>query len=132
MIFDKEMLFSDKQNVTANAASDNVVDLGVARDMGKGEPIPLRIQLTSDAGGTNPTLDVKVQQDGDAAFSDPTDVKSASQISGGSAGDTADIYIWPRDISERYVRVYYTVGGTSPDYDITAGVVADHQEGHTD
>lgn len=131
MIFDKEALFSDKQNVTANGASDNIVDLGVARNLGKGEPIPIRVQLVSDAGGTSPTLDVTVQEDDNESFSSPEDIKSASQISGGKAGDVVDIHYWPRN-NQRYVRLNYSVGGTNPDYDITAGVVADVQDGHTE
>lgn len=131
MIFDEQALFSNEQNVTANAASTNIIDLGVARNMAKGEPIPIRIQLISDAGGTNPTLDVKAQEDDNESFSSPTDLQAASQISGGVAGEVADLRIWPRN-GQRYVRLYYTVGGTNPDYDITAGVVADHQDGHTD
>ena len=67
MIFDAQTLFSNKQAITASAASTNYIDLlavgtpyGAAaasnRDLGKGEKIPIRIQVTTafaTATGTN-------------------------------------------------------------------------------
>lgn len=136
MIFDDTNLFSDDQNVTSTGASTNVIDLGstgtpvggaaaLTRDIGKGKPIPIVIQLTKDASGTSPTLDVKVQESTDN--STWTDVASAAQISGGTAGDKASIHYVPRGVDSRYVRLHYTVGGTSPDYTITAGFVMGDQ-----
>jgi len=123
MILDKENLFSDDQNLTSTGASTNYIDLGVARDIGKGVPIPIVIQLTADAGGTTPTLDIDLEVDDNTSFSSATTVVSAKQIAGGSAGDKATIVYVPEGTNERYVRLNYTLGGTSPDYTITAGIV---------
>jgi hypothetical protein len=129
MITDKQNTFSDDQAVTANAASEDIIDLGAARNMAPGEPIELVIQLTADAGGTTPTLDVDVEQDDNESFSSAETIASAAQIAGGLAGDRASIRFWPRN-NQRYVRLYYTVGGTNPDYQIWAGVVATRQESY--
>jgi hypothetical protein len=127
MIVSAENEFSNDQNVTANAASTNVIDLGTDRNMAPGEPVEVVIQLTSDAGGTNPTLDVDLEQDDNDSFSSATVLASAAQISGGVAGDRASIrFLVPN--TQRYLRLNYTVGGTSPDYDIWAGIVAGRQE----
>ena len=127
MIIDGQGLFSDDQAITANGASDNYIDLQVAGDIGPGNPIPIVIQLTAAAGGTTPTIKVAVQVDDNASFSTPKTVAESNTLSGGAAGDTLSIHFIPRGTDERYVRLYYTVGGTSPSYKITAGIVADHQ-----
>jgi hypothetical protein len=134
MIFSKEQLFSNAQVVTANAASTNVIDLGapgtalnapaaLKRDIGKGRPIPIRIQLVADATGTSPTLDVDLQVDSDEAFGSPKTVASAQQIAGGAAGDRVAIFYVPEGTDERFLRLNYTVTGTTPSYTITAGIV---------
>lgn len=139
MILSEEHLFSDGQNVTSNAASTNIIDLGapgtplgaptaIAQDIGRGRPIPIVIQLDADAGGTNPTLDVDIEVDDNSGFSSATVVASAQQVAGGSAGDRVTLFYLPEGTDERYLRLNYTVGGTSPDYTITAGIaLADAQ-----
>lgn len=134
MILDTQNLFSDDQALTATAASTNVIDLGaggtpaigasaLGRQIGIGEPVEILIQLTVDSGGTSPTLDVDLQQDTVAAFSSATNIASSEQLAGGSAGDRVSIHWVPHGQSERYLRVYYTLGGTSPTYTVTAGIV---------
>ena len=46
MIIDKTNMFSEEQAVTATAASANIVDLGVSRDVGRGTGVPLLVQVT--------------------------------------------------------------------------------------
>jgi hypothetical protein len=120
MILDMQTLFSDAQALTASAASTNVIDLGVARDIGKGVPIPVLIQLVADATGTSPTLQVDLEVDDNEGFASAKVVQSAS-ISGGVAGDKLPPFFLPEGVDERYCRLNYTLGGTSPTYDITAG-----------
>ena len=49
MIFDNTNKLSSDQAVTATAASENVIDLGVSsRNIGIGEHVPLRIAVTQD------------------------------------------------------------------------------------
>jgi len=132
MIFDTNNLLSDKQVITANAASTNVYDRGatgtpygaaaaLADDLGKGEGLEFLVQLTADATGTSPTLDVALQVSSDA--STWTTVASY-QFTGGSAGDRWPFRFVPEGVDQRYIRMNYTVGGTSPVYKVTAGPVA--------
>lgn len=139
MLFSNQQLFSDSQNLTSTGASTNIIDLGAAgtvlgapaaltRDIGKGNSIPIVVRLGADAGGTSPTLDVAVQVDTVANFASPTTVATAAQKAGGSDGDEIylDVYL-PEGTNQRYLRLNYTLGGTSPDYTITAGIVAGKQ-----
>ena len=135
MLMSNQQLFSDSQALTTTAASTNVIDLGatgtvldapaaLVRDIGKGKPIPIFVRLDVDSGGTSPTLDVAVQIDTVENFASATTVATATQVAGGSAGDEVylDVYL-PEGTDERYLRLNYTLGGTSPTYTVSAGVV---------
>jgi len=121
MILDQETLMSNKQAITVNAVSTNVIDLGASTDLGPGRPIPLLIQLTADASGTAPTLQVDVQVSADEAFTSPKNVISMT-FTGGSAGDKAALQFVPDGVDARYMRLNYTVGGTTPAYEVVAGL----------
>jgi hypothetical protein len=141
MIFDQQNLFSDGQAITATAASTNYIDLGatgtvpgadsaVVRDIGKGTPIPLRIQIT-EAFNNLTSLTVALQVDDNTSFSSPTTVESEvvalADLTLGAVVNAIK-YI-PPGVDERYVRLNYTVTGTAPTAGkVTAGVVAAHQE----
>lgn len=138
MILSTELLFSEAQNLTSTGASTNIIDLGatgtplggptsLVRDIGKGKPVPILVQLTEDAGGTNPTLDVALQVDDNDSFSSPKTVMAAQQVAGGSDGDRVWLWVVPEETNERYMRLSYTLGGTSPDYTVTAAIVAADQ-----
>ncbi len=129
MILDKEAIFSEDQALTVSGASANVLDLGVARDIGVGVPIPIVIQLTVDAGGTSPTLQVDLEVDDNDSFSSATVVESTS-VSGGVAGDRLSMNYVPHGTDERYVRLNYTLGGTSPTYTVTAGITGGNQNSY--
>lgn len=63
MIHDTQLLFSDAQALTATAVSTNVVDLGIARDIGTGDPLYLVVILDvalTDAGSDS-TIAVTLQ-----------------------------------------------------------------------
>ncbi|RUM90702.1 MAG: hypothetical protein DSZ27_08405 [Thiomicrospira sp.] len=128
MIIDETNIFSEDQTLTASAASTNVIDLGVARDIGKGVPIPIVIQLTNDATGTTPTMKAAIQVSVDEAFSAPITVAESEVLTSPKAGDRVSLNYIPRGTDKRYARVYYTLGGTTPSMDVTAGVVASHQD----
>ncbi len=138
MLLSAQQTFSDGQALTVTAASTNIIDLGatgtvlgapaaLVRDIGKGEPIAILVQLDVNSGGTSPTLDVALQVDTTDAFSSATTVATSQQIAGGSAGDRVSLYWIPEGTNERYMRLNYTLGGTSPTYTVTAGVVAADQ-----
>lgn len=142
MIFDKENLFSDAQAITATAASTNYIDLGangtvpyassaLVRDIGKGIPLPLRIQVT-EAFNTLTSLTVAIEVDDNTAFSSARVVDTQTiALAGLTLGAVFEgLKYVPVGVNERYVRLNYTVTGAAPTLGkITAGIVAAHQDG---
>lgn len=126
MIIDKNLEFSDAQALTADAASTNVIDLGADRDIGPGEEMKIAVTLDVAMGGTSPTMAVQVQTDDNASFSSATTVLTSRTISSGAAGDALTLGL--PDTNERYVRLYYDLGGTSPTVTVSASVVQDAQQ----
>jgi hypothetical protein len=130
MILDELSIFSDAQAVTVSAASTNVYDLGapgvaaynqiqLKRNLGKGSQIPLLIQVVEDFA-TLTSLTFSVQTDNDVAFGSPKVIMSETV----AVADLKEGYIsvidkLPRNVTERYVRIFYTVAGSSA----TAGKV---------
>ena len=137
MQFDSLGLFSSAQNVTASAASTNIVDFGapgtpinaaaaLARDLGKGRLLPVRVQIIT-AMDTLTSLKVAWQMDDDVAFGSATTVLETEAIALATlvAGYVFNIQYVPLLSTERYGRFYYTVGGSSNvSGTITAGIVS--------
>ena len=130
MILDMENLLSDDQALTVSAVSTNHIDLGVARDIGKGTPIHIIIQNVVAAGGTNPTLLAILEVDDNSSFSSAKEVARSSILTGALAGDRLSLQYIPQGTDERYLRISYTTGGTSPTHTVTAGVVAAKDQPH--
>lgn len=145
MIFDQTTLFSDYQAITATANSTNVIDLGplgrvkfatadLRRDIGKGEPIPIVVQVVEQfAAAGAATLTVGIQVADDAAFT--TNVKTVATF--GASYALADLkpgarfrLSWvPKGTDRRYVRLVYTVGtGPMTAGKVMAGIVAGDQD----
>lgn len=131
MILDTQELFSQNQELTATAASTNVLDFGapgtipvvnkaIYRDLGIGDDVTLLIQLDADATGTSPTLQVQFQQSPDNATW--TTIAESVVKAGGKQGDIIEIDDLPRGFTDRYARLNYVLGGTSPSYTMTAGI----------
>lgn len=142
MILSAQQTFSDSQALTATAASTNVIDLGatgtalgapaaLVRDIGKGNRIPVVITLEADAGGTSPTMVASIQVDTVENFASPTTVATTGTIAAGSAGDRVALYWVPEGANQRYIRVLYTLGGTSPTYTVSAAIVMADQTNDT-
>jgi hypothetical protein len=126
MIIDYNLQFSDAQSLTADAASTNVIDLGADRDIGPGEPLSIVVTLDAAMGGTSPTMAVQVQTDDNSGFSSATTVATSRTIASGAAGDSVVISV--PDTNERYLRLYYDLGGTSPTATVSASVVLNAQQ----
>lgn len=136
MIFDQTNLLSDRQAITVTAASTNVIDLGpidgrVVRDIGKGKPIPLLIQVVEDfdAAGAA-TLTIALQVDSVENFASPKTVWTSGALALADlvAGKVVVPEYVPRGTDERYLRLNYTVGtGPMTDGAVVAGVTMGNQ-----
>lgn len=132
MIHDAQLLFSDAQALTATAVSTNVVDLGIARDIGTGESLYLVVTLDvafTDAGSDS-TVAVTLQGGATAGAT------TASQVlftipAVAAAGNVYIARLDPNGMSSlqqqntssplayRFIQVTYTVAGGN----LTTGTV---------
>lgn len=125
MIIDAQNTFSINQALTgtsAVASTDNL-DFGTfPRDVGRGEPLAIVLSVDVTAGGTTPTLTVTVQTDDNTGFSSAATVLvsptyTAAQLVAGAT------FILPLPSSnERYLRLSYLQGGTSPTVTVSASL----------
>lgn len=136
MILDERVLLSDQQAITVDAASTNVIDLmalGITYDqvqlqrkLGKGQMIPFLVQVTEDFAGPDDVTFI-FQTDSVENFASPTNVLSITvPLADLVAGYILPMDKLPREIRERYFRMYYDVGANGPATagKITAGIVA--------
>ena len=113
MYVDALLQFADAQTLTADAASDNVIDLGVARDIGAGRDLYVVVNVTTTLAGT---LQVNIESDDNDAFSSAT-VKAdiGSFAAAAPAGSVLLYKLSPDVMDERYIRLDFNGA--------TAGVV---------
>lgn len=144
MIFDKTLLLSDGQAITATAASTNVIDLGatgtplgssvaLTRDIGIGDGcVELAVDVTATFNNLT-SLQVTVQTSPDNATW--TDLESGRAVPLASLVAGYQFFVpsrFPEGTRARYVRLNYTVVGTAPTTGaITAGAVAGRQTNRT-
>ena len=94
---------------TATATADGSGhDRGAANTSSGGNVCHLHVTAAS---GTTPTLDVTVEMDTNSGFSTPTTLATFTQ-----ATTTTSERIENTTSTERYVRVSYTIGGTTPSF----------------
>lgn len=112
-IIDAALEFSTDQAVTAAAASENVVDISDARDIGVGKKmfVVIVVKESFTDTGSNSTLSVKVQTDDNEAFGSPSDVADLLTIPALAAAGTQYVLALPAAVYndyQQYVRLYYT------------------------
>jgi len=120
MFIDSQNQFSDAQALTATAVSTNVIDLGSDRNLGIGEPMAVvyTIDVALD-GTTGDETYVATVQSGSTAT--PTTVIATTTMTRGDAAGTKYVAFLPADTTVgRYLRLNYTLGGTTPTGTITA------------
>ncbi|EPN8565039.1 Bbp16 family capsid cement protein [Enterobacter hormaechei] len=121
MILDKLLMFSEKQAVTASAASTDVIDLGpidgTRRDIGVGYPLEFwaTVDTTATAAGAA-TLNVQLQTSPDNSTWTTIYDSGALALSALTVGKRLFSNKVPAGV-QRYLRVNYSVG-TGP---LTAG-----------
>lgn len=112
-MFDSNLLF---HNAVALNANGNSSGLNIGKTPADG--VWVEIVVTA-ASGTTPTIDFKVQEsDDDSTYND---VVVFPQITGTGR--------WFRKVQSKkaYLRLNRTVGGTSPNFTVTAGIVSGPQ-----
>lgn len=123
MILDSQLTLSDAQALTATAVSTNVIDLSADRDIGAGEPLAVvvTVDTAADTASGNETYQVDLQTDDNSGFSSATVI--ASRAIAGAALTAGAIFVIPiPHDNERYLRLNYTLGGTTPSVTVTAQV----------
>ncbi len=119
MYIDKSLRFSASQALAgaSGTASTDVIDLGADRDLtALGRPMYLVVVLEA-SGGTSPTLQVVLQTDDNSSFSSATAIYTGPALA--QATNRTQIIPFPNE-NERYLRVTYTQGGTSPTATVSA------------
>lgn len=130
MILDAQMQFSDSQAVTADAVGTNVIDLGVARAIGNGEPLVVlfNVEVAADqtTGDEDYTFDVEVATDaaqttgrqllGRRVFQSGTPTAPAQDADLLVAGFKFVVPVPMTTIDEaaRYLGIRYDTTGTTP------------------
>lgn len=115
MIHDKSLVMSDRQVILATAYSTDVIDLGQDRPNGYKE-LTLYAHVQAESG-TSPTLTIELETSADNS----TFVKAGSVTK--IAGNREMMMGLENLALKRYLRLRHVVGGTSPSYTVTAGLV---------
>lgn len=129
MILDRENAFSIAQALTATAASTDLIDLSVVRQIGSGKDLYLVVNVDVAAGGTSPTVAIAVQTDDNSAFSSATTLLTSPTYTGAQLVLSSQFVLpLPQQGFERYLRLQYTLGGTSPTVTLSAHLAETYQQ----
>ena len=123
MYIDAQHLFSDSQALTATAVSSNVVDLGIDGNLGIGEPmaVVISVEVALDDTDADETYVFTVQSGSTAT---PTTVIATKTATRGDVAGTKYVLPIPADQSaDRYLRLNYTLGGTTPSGTVSAFLI---------
>ena len=139
MILDAQAQFSDAQAVTTDAVGDNVIDLGLDRSLGTGEPMAVVFTVDVAADQTSSdedyTFDVEYATDaaqttgrqliGRRVFESGTPDAPAQNADLLVAGFQFAIVIPPTKLSEgeRYLGIRYDTLGNTPTITMTANLI---------
>lgn len=117
---DAQQLFSDAQALTATAVSTNIIDLSQDRNIGIGTPMAVVITVDVAMAGTSPTFAATLQADDNSGFSSPATVGTTPTQSALAAGAQLVLPIGADVLTERFLRLNYTMGGTTPTVTVTS------------
>lgn len=129
MFIDAQNQFSDAQALAATAASTNVIDLGVDRNAGIGEPLAvlITVDVAADAGTGDESYTFDLETDDNSGFASPEIlvrrvVSALPNIPRASAAAGFKLVLdVPNDLRcDRFLRLNYTLAGTTPSITVTA------------
>lgn len=126
MILDAQLKVSAAQALTSTAASTDYIDLGVGRNVFDGEPMAflVHVNVAADAGNGDETYSFAIQCDDNTSFSSPTSLVSHSIARASLSANSLHILPIPIGVDvERYLRLNYTLGGTTPSITLSAYLV---------
>lgn len=123
MILDAQLMFSDAQALAAPGVSTNLLDVR-SLNLSGGEPMALviSVDVAPDAGNGDETYTAQLQTDDAAAFSSPANLGGAFPIPRNTLVGTRFVIPlpYPFGLAERYLRISYTLGGTTPSITLSA------------
>lgn len=128
MIQDALLQFSDAQALTATGVSTNVIDLwanGNGQNANIMDGTPMAVMIAPSVGADSTTGDetyaVQLQTDDNSGFASPTTLGqftfTAAQL---KAGISPAYFGLPGGAYERYLRLNYVLGGTTPSMTVDA------------
>lgn len=121
MYVDVNTLFSNKQALTATAVSTNVYDFISPAQVGRGDPmaVVITVSTAADVANADETYQFDIQTSTDEAFTSPS-VLMSKTIAGADLTLGSRHVIFLPTTNERYVRMNYTLGGTTPSVTVSA------------
>lgn len=125
MILDRENAFSQSQALTGTTLvpSTDVIDLSQIRQVGIGDDLYLVLNFEVAPGGTSPTITVALQTDDNVGFASPaTPITYMSAVTTPGASSHL-VFPLPYQGLERFIRLAYTQGGTTPTTTLSAHIV---------
>lgn len=129
MFIDRRLQVSALQALTATAPSTDVIDLGAqTRIVGPGEPLWWVIAARVGLAGTSPTLDIAVQTDDASGFPSPATLLSHPQLAAAGFVTGTRIVIPMVFNNERFLRLNFTLGGTTPTATVDAWLTNQHPQ----
>lgn len=112
MIIDKDLMFSDKQDVVATGYSTDTLE--ITPGLYAGIDMAVQVIVRSESG-TNPTLNVELETSADKS--------TFTKLLGTKKPAGEDVFnngLHGISGLKKYLRLRYVLGGTSPEYNITA------------
>lgn len=122
-ILDATNRYSSSQALSATAASTNVIDHTLDRDMGIGEVLTaiISVEVALDATDANETYSAVVQTDSVVGFGSATTLATFPTMTRGDAVGTQYKVDFAADKNmKQFTRINYTLGGTTPSGTVSA------------
>ncbi|MFP3799443.1 Bbp16 family capsid cement protein [Paraburkholderia sp. SIMBA_027] len=130
MYKDNLLTFANGQALTASGALTNIIDLGSDRKIGPGTPLWIVINILVALAGTTPTLKLALQTSDDSAFGTFDEIAAVSPTAADVDAGAMFVLGMPWT-NKRYLRMYATLGGTTPTVTLSADLTSEMPYDHT-